>query len=177
MSHAVTDPAIIPSGKAGGQSPVQAEDVPVIKSVRARGTWKGSMTTDLSVRGFELRTDEPLPVGGTDSAPSPMELVAAALNGCITVVIETVAAELGVALESVETSSVAHMDVRGFRGTADVSPHFVDYALRLQIVASASHQERQRLQASVEHRCPALNLVRDAGVALEIDWDWSGPTA
>jgi uncharacterized OsmC-like protein len=135
------------------------------------------MTTALKVRGFELRTDEPAAVGGRDSAPTPMELVAADLNGCITVVIETAAAELGVGLESVDTSSVAHMDVRGFRGTADVSPHFVDYGLTVRIVSTASRAEREDLQASVERRCPALNLVRDAGVALEIDWDWSSPTA
>lgn len=174
MTHLATGPATIASGEAAETlSAVPTDDVPAIKSVRARGVWKGSMATDLTVRGFELRTDEPLPVGGTDSAPTPMELVAAALNGCVTVVIETVAGELGVVLESIETSSTAHMDVRGFRGTADVSPHFIDYTLGVQLVATASQEERQRLQASVERRCPALNLVRDAGVALAIDWSWS----
>jgi len=148
---------------------------PTIKSVRAAGSWKGSMTTALRVRGFELSTDEPPAVGGTDSAPTPMELVAAALNGCITVVIETVATELGIALESVDTSSVAHLDTRGFRGTADVSPHFLDYALTVQLVASATDDERESLRAAVERRCPALNLVRDAGVPLTIDWQWAVP--
>lgn len=176
MTHLATGPATFASGEAAeAPSAVPTDDVPAIKSVRARGVWKGSMATDLTVRGFELRTDEPLPVGGTDSAPTPMELVAAALNGCITVVIETVAVELGVVLESIETSSTAHMDVRGFRGTADVSPHFMDYTLGVQLVATASQEEQQRLQASVERRCPALNLVRDAGVALSIDWNWSAP--
>lgn len=84
------------------------------------------MTTALQVRNFELRTDEPEAAGGTNSAPTPMELVAAALNGCITVVIETIATELGITLDAIKTSSLAHLDVRGFRGTADVTPHFID---------------------------------------------------
>ncbi|WP_022900319.1 OsmC family protein [Humibacter albus] len=153
------------------------EDVPAVKSVRARGSWQGSFATQLQVRGFELRTDEPVAAGGNDTAPTPMEFVAAALNGCITVVIETVAAELGVPLASVETSSAAHMDVRGFRGTADVTPHFLDYALTVQVVSPATPEQRDALQRYTERRCPALNLVRDAGVPLTIAWEWDCATA
>lgn len=152
------------------------DEVPAIKSVRAHGSWQGSLTTKLQVRGFELSTGEPRAVGGDDSGPTPMELVAAALNGCITVVIETVAAELDIPLESVETSSAAHMDVRGFRGTADVTPHFLDYALTVRVASPATAEQCDDLQRYTERRCPALNLVRDAGVPLAIEWLWA-PTA
>ncbi|WP_281245346.1 OsmC family protein [Paramicrobacterium humi] len=55
-----------------------------------------------------------MPVGGTNSAPTPMEFVAGAVNACIAVVIETVASELGISVHAIETGSKAHMDVRGF---------------------------------------------------------------
>lgn len=135
------------------------------------------MTTEVSIRDFSFTTDEPEPVGGTNSAPTPMEFVAGALNGCITVVVETVAAELGIRLEKLETASHAHMDVRGFRGTADVSPHFTDYALVIEITAQLSEAQRATLVQQSEKRCPAINLVRDAGVPLSIDWQFSAPAA
>ena len=130
------------------------------------------MTTEIAIRDFTFRTDEPERVGGTNSAPTPMEFVTGALNGCITVVVETVAAELGLTLRALETSSHAHMDVRGFDGTADVSPHFQDYALTITIDVDADERQRSELVRRSEKRCPAINLVRDAGVDLTIDWDF-----
>lgn len=145
---------------------------PWIKSVRASGKWRGDLTTDICVRDFAFRTDEPEAVGGTNSAPTPMEFVAGAVNGCITVVIETVARELGVDLGGVATETVAHMDVRGFQGTADVSPHFADYTLSVTIETSAPLDQQRRLCAQVEKRCPALNLVRDANVPFDLRWEF-----
>jgi uncharacterized OsmC-like protein len=144
-----------------------------IKSVRAIGSWQGSMTTDIRIRDFTLRSDEPEAVGGTNSAPTPMEILAGAVNGCITVVIDTVATELAIPLRAVETASAAHMDVRGFRGTADVSPHFLDYTLTVRIASSASAQQQAQLRTLVEKRCPAINLIRDAGVRFDLDWQFS----
>ncbi|WP_091181808.1 OsmC family protein [Paramicrobacterium humi] len=134
------------------------------------------MTTDVSIRDFSFHIDEPEPVGGTNSAPTPMEFIAGALNGCITVVVETVAAELDIHLDGIETASHAHMDVRGFRGTADVSPHYTDYALSIEIRTDATAEQRGELVRQSEKRCPAINLVRDAGVPLTIDWRYEPST-
>lgn len=134
------------------------------------------MTTEVSIRDFTFRSDEPSAVGGTNSAPTPMEIVAGAVNACITVVIETVANELGVKLAAIETETTAHMDTRGFQGTADVSPHFRDYLLRVSIDTTESAEQLGVLSAQVERRCPALNLVRDAGVPLELVWEFRGAT-
>lgn len=145
-----------------------------LKHVRATGTWEGSMRTRLGVRRFDpFRTDEPEKVGGTDSAPTPMEYVIAALNGCLTVVIETVAHEHGVTLTSLALESVATMDTRGFAGTADVSPHFQD--VRVDAVFGLSDPGAiDAIRTDVERRCPALNLIRDAGVPVELNWTVAG---
>ena len=144
-----------------------------IKPVRAAGSWLGSMTTAVHVRNFSFRIDEPVAVGGTNSAPTPMEIIAGAVNGCITVVAETVAGELGIQLKQVETISEAYMDTRGFKGTAEVSPHFHEYALRIQVVTTAPASVLGTLRRQVEKRCPALNLLRDAGVPVELVWEFS----
>ncbi|WP_010205534.1 OsmC family protein [Salinibacterium sp. PAMC 21357] len=149
---------------------------PWVKSVRATGSWLRHLRTRVRIREFEFVTDQPLAKGGENTAPTPMEFVAGAVNACITVTIESVAKELDIALEDVETLSRAHMDVRGFAGTADVSPHFSDYALLVQIVTTASEPELAELRRLVDKRCPATNLLRDANVALDLQWQFSPQT-
>ncbi|MEV8254430.1 OsmC family protein [Rhodoglobus sp. NPDC076762] len=146
---------------------------PWVKSVRATGSWLRQLRTRVGIREFGFVTDQPLAKGGENSAPTPMEFVAGAVNACITVTIESVAKELDIDLKDIETLSRAHMDVRGFAGTADVSPHFSDYALLVQVVTNASESKLAELRLLVEKRCPATNLLRDANVALDLQWQFS----
>lgn len=146
---------------------------PSIRSVRASGSWLRSMRTRVAIREFDFVTDEPVAKGGENQAPTPMEFVAGAVNGCITVTIEAISAELGIRLDQLETLTRAHIDVRGFNGTADVSPHFKDYSLVVQIVTPAAEHELDELCRLVEKRCPAVNLLRDAGIALDLQWRFS----
>jgi putative redox protein len=53
-------------------------------------------------RGHLLVADEPTDVGGGDTGPTPMELVAAALAGCIAITLRMVAQRKGWPLEGVE---------------------------------------------------------------------------
>src|SRR5690606_32443616 len=108
------------------------------KSIRASGRRQSPMATELRVRGFSFATDEPEAVGGANTAPTPMELIAGAVNGCISVVVETIADERGLRIIDIDTASTAHMDVRGFRGTAEVPVHFLDYALHVRVTSTAS---------------------------------------
>ena len=155
----------------------EAVPSPWLKSVRATGIWEGSMTTLVETRGFTFRTDEPVAVGGNDESPTPMQYVVGAVNGCVTVVIEAVAAELGIAVDGIDTFSHAKQDVRGFRGTANVSPHFKDFTLTVDLQTPVPETELDVFKAQVEKRCPAINLVRDAGVDFDLVWRVSGAKA
>lgn len=146
-------------------------DAPVLKRLRARGTWEGRQRTRLTVRDFPpFATGEPERVGGDNSAPTPMELVLAALDGCLAVVIETVAVELGIEVQAIELESEATIDVRGFRGVAGVSPHFDRVATRIELRSDADPTGLAALREATVARCPALNLVRDAGAEVELEW-------
>ncbi len=146
---------------------------PWVKSVRAAGSRVGPKQTRVGIREFEFVTDQPIVKGGQNTAPTPMEYLAGAVNACITVTIESVATELNLTLSHIDTLTRAHMDVRGFAGTADVSPHFSDYALLVQVVSTASELELSELRRLVEQRCPATNLLRDAQVPFDLQWQFS----
>jgi uncharacterized OsmC-like protein len=144
---------------------------PRLKALRAEGVWQGQMKTRLQVRDFApFYTGEPERVGGDDSAPTPMEYVVAALNGCVAVVVETVAAELGLRIDGMRIESEATMDRRGFLGTADVTPHFTQLTNRIRFTTTEQPERLEELQRQVVRRCPALNLVQDAGVPVTLDW-------
>jgi uncharacterized OsmC-like protein len=155
--------------------PSDAADTPQLKHVRSSGTWVGHLATELTVRRFPpFFTGEPARAGGDDRAPTPMEYVVAALNGCLAVVIETVATEQGVPVRGLQLESDATMDTRGFAGTADVSPHFLELTNRVRLTIDEP-EALQAIRVQVERRCPALNLVRDAGVRLTLDWTAEAP--
>ncbi|MHC4554559.1 MAG: OsmC family protein [Planctomycetota bacterium] len=52
---------------------------------------------------FELRSDEPLVLGGTDKHPNPVEHLLNALAGCITTSIVAHAAVRGIPIEEIES--------------------------------------------------------------------------
>ncbi|MDJ0336664.1 OsmC family protein [Cryobacterium sp. PH31-O1] len=145
---------------------------PWIKSVRASGSWLRPMRTRISIREFNFVIDQPVIKGGENDAPTPMEFLAGAVNGCITVTIEAVATELGIRLDQIETLTRSHIDVRGFTGTADVSPHFSDYSLLVQIVTPAAEPKLGELRRAVEKRCPAISLLRDADIPIDLHWQF-----
>src|SRR5262245_22548727 len=52
----------------------------------AEVTWKGAFRSEARVRGFEpVPSDEPAALGGSDTAPNPVEQLLAALGNCLAV--------------------------------------------------------------------------------------------
>ncbi|NUL46593.1 OsmC family protein [Cellulosimicrobium funkei] len=147
------------------------------KTLRAAGTWTGRQQTRVSVREFEFTVDEPEAVGGRNEAPTPMEYLAGAVDACITVTVEQVAARRGLELTGINTYSLARQDRRGLAGTADVQPYFHRYRLQLAIGTPETDATALRdFAAAVEHSCPAVNLLRDAGAGLTVAWTFAGRT-
>lgn len=151
-------------------SPRTRDDHPRLETFRASGVWQGGLHTRVDARQFALDVDEPPTIGGADAGANPIEYVLASLNGCITVVIQTVAKELGIRVGGIETKAAGTLDLRGFLGTADVSPHFQELTLSVTLTTTAGEQEISELRAQVTRRCPLLNLIKDAGVEPRVAW-------
>ncbi len=136
----------------------------------ATGRSTGSLSTAVSARDFDFVVAEPPSFGGTDEGANPSEYLLGSLNGCVTVGIETVAAELGITVVSVGTRASGTLDLRGFAGTAEVSPHFQQLVLSLELTTPAGEAEVAELKAQVLRRCPVYNLIKDAGVDIREEW-------
>ena len=153
--------------------PKPANDGPQIKTVRAEASWKGRYRNDLAVRDFAFVTAEPEKIGGNNEGPTPMEYVAAALNGCLGIVIELVAKERGIAIGALKISSAGLVDQRGLFGTAAVSPHFQSVEIGIALATDAPAEAMAALQREVLRRCPVYNLIRDSGARVTVSWNIS----
>lgn len=67
----------------------------------------GQFRTEIAARGHRLVADEPTEVGGTESGPTPYDLLAAALGACTTMTIQMYVARKKWPMRSV-TARVAH---------------------------------------------------------------------
>jgi putative redox protein len=81
------------------------------KNLLAR--WEGGYRARVSVRDFDILTDEPPSVGGNDEGPTPTELFLASLATCFTMAVAHVARKRGITLRHLEVR--VHADYEGLR--------------------------------------------------------------
>ena len=99
-------------------------DIPVLRTVRAKGHRSRAYRTDVGIRDFDFIIDEPEKLGGENLAPTPMEYVTGALSGCFVVTVEMVAEDQEFNMKELDVDCEGVVDHRGLFGTADVSPIF-----------------------------------------------------
>ena len=141
-----------------------------LKRIRSHGERTGVERTDVTIRRHTFTLDEPVAAGGSDTAPTPLEYVVGALNGCVTVLVDLVATDLGITVENVVTDAVAEQDRDGIAGVPGVRTHFSTVRLDVQVTSSADAELLEQLAAEVERRCPMVNLLRDAQVEVDVVW-------
>ena len=141
-----------------------------LKRIRSHGERTGVERTDVTVRRHTFTLDEPVAAGGTDTAPTPLEYVVGALNGCVTVLVDLVAAERGIIVDHVASDAVAEQDRDGIAGVPGVRTHFSSVHLDVRVTSSADAEQLEELAAEVERRCPLVNLLRDARIEVDVVW-------
>ena len=128
--------------------------------LRADATMGAGTRVELRVGGFELAADEPPSVGGTGTAPNPVQMALAALGSCQAITYRYWAAELGLQLDAVNVSLEANFDTGaffGFPGAAGpVSPSSVHCAVTLE--GPEPPERYKELVAVVDEHCPILDL-------------------
>lgn len=140
-----------------------------VRSVNGRN--EGGSRTELQVRHYPaFATDEPDSLGGTNTAPSPLEMVLASLVGCEGVIINGVAKAMDFRYSGVDFECSGQIDVRGPRGVRGVRPYFEEVVLKITLHTDEPPERVERLKFNVEHRCPVTNLMRGADVDLRTEW-------
>ena len=154
----IIEPSIDPATKKIG--------VRHVKATNAAGT-----RTKIQVRDFEpVYTDEPASLGGTNSAPSPLETVLVALVGCDGVIINGVATAMKFAYTGVDFVTESQIDVRGPKGVSGIRPYFESGKHDIVVYSDEPESRFQQLCKNVEYRCPVMNLLAAAKVDMTVTW-------
>jgi len=147
---------------------------PVTKKIGVRhvkATNAGGTRTKIQVRDFDpVYTDEPASLGGSNTAPSPLETVLVALVGCDGVIINGVASSMGFSYAGVDFSCESQIDVRGPKGVPGIRPYFEKATLEIAVYTDETEERFQQLRKNVEFRCPVMNLLNAAGVDMDVAW-------
>jgi uncharacterized OsmC-like protein len=109
------------------------------------------------------RVDLPVDEGGTDSGPTPGDLMRASLGACMAMSYRSWAARLGVDLRAVEVDVTCEFDARGQLGIAeDVAIGWERLLLEVRIVSAAPPSDVRRVVEVADRLSPMLaNLSPD----------------
>jgi len=133
---------------------------PPVATFAASSSLVDDYRTEVRIRDFRLDVDEPPLIGGTDTGPTPVELVLAALGTCQEIVYATYARVLGVPLDGLSVSAEGRLDLRGFFGVADVPAGFQNVSFTVDISSPAPAEDVARLVETVNAHCPVLDILK-----------------
>jgi uncharacterized OsmC-like protein len=142
----------------------------------ARSTWQRGTKTQVSVgritagagsvvmaaptRGFTVTVDEPPFLSGVDNAPNPVEVVLAALAGCVTAGIATNAEMFGVPIDDMTIDLEADVDARGMLGhDKSVRNGVTDIRYTVTIQSPASEEQGRRGKETIDRKSPVRDTL------------------
>lgn len=115
-------------------------------------------------------TDEPIAHGGTGEGPSPLQAVLGALCGCESVTFNRTATEMGFSYAGIDFEAAFTIDIRGRMGMREVRPHFRTVRVQATVETDETAERLSAVVEETEARCPVYNLLKDAGVNLDMLW-------
>ena len=113
-------------------------------------------------RKFRLVVDEPQVLGGADSAPNPVEYLAAGLCGCLTAGIATNAELFGIALEKLDIDVEMDFDVIGLLAVDRSVPTAatgIKYTVRLKGKPGVTREQLEKCKTVIDGKSPVRNTL------------------
>lgn len=141
-----------------------------LRRIKASSKRIASFKNENTVRDFVFTIDEPVKLGGTNEAPTPMEYILGSFNGCVLIVIEMVAKEINFSFKNLTAESVGIIDRRGLKGIDNVNPQFQEVVNTIWFDTEENEDRLEELKEIVARRCPAYNLFKDSGMLISLNW-------
>lgn len=115
-----------------------------------------------------LPSDEPVALGGTDTAPNPVEQVLAALGNCLAVGYAANAAAAGIEISDLRISLEGDLDLHTFLGLTDGNAGYSSIRVKVDLKSNATADQLQALHQKVVGTSPVGHTLRRA-VPVQID--------
>lgn len=131
-------------------------------SFRTTTTWVDGARARTTARSFSIETDEPSPLGGTDQAVDPMELLLASVGTCLSIGWVTHAARRGVDFRDLSIDVEGDYDLAGYLAVGDVRPGFGSVRYTVQVDTDASDDVLDEIRVAAEKGSPMVDNVTNA---------------
>ncbi|MBX6395878.1 MAG: OsmC family protein [Alicyclobacillaceae bacterium] len=125
-------------------------------------SWSGEgVRSTARIRNKEVVIDEPASLGGTDQGPNPVELILAALGGCLNVLVTSLAPHHQVDVRGVRIRVEGDLDPDGYtEKNPNVRPGFQEIRYDIQIDSPSPPENIRALIEHVERVCPVKDTLR-----------------
>jgi uncharacterized OsmC-like protein len=133
--------------------------------------WEDGTRARTTARSFSIETDEPKPLGGTDRAVDPMELLLASLGTCLTIGWTTQAAKRGVDFRSLRIEVNGDYDLRGYLDLEDaIRPGFSRIDYTVEVDSDAPLEVLDEIRRAAEHTSPMFdNIANGAPITATLN--------
>ena len=125
-----------------------------LATVRADARLLGQQYQEVKVKEFVITSDEPIPSGGTDRAPTPLDFFAASIGFCENIMFTRHAALRGLEFDSLETSVRGHWDRKGQYEIDGTSPAFKDMTVETRVSTKAPIEKVVDVARTAHRTCP-----------------------
>ena len=144
---------------------------------RSRVSWDGGFGLDVRTesieqlgqtmpRRFTLRGDHPPELLGTNTGPTAIETVMAALGSCMAGAFAAQATARGVEIRSLDVEAEATIDLNGFFGLQPVRPGLSDVTLTFHVDSDADRTTLAEILEAARSLSPVFDTVTQP-VAVE----------
>ncbi len=122
-------------------------------------SWSGGAYSTTRIRNFCIECDEPSSLSGTDRSTNAVELVLAALGGCLSVGVSYAASLRGITIRSLRIDLEGNLDIRGFFGLSGARPGYEQIRVTVHLDSEADRTELESLLERVIRTSPVVDIV------------------
>lgn len=140
------------------------------KTVVVESRLGDKLVIESDIRGHNVVIDQPANAGGTDTGPTPLELMFAALAGCIGTIGRIVAMQKRIELRGMAIKVEGPLDTDGLLGKPiDGRVGFEGITVTVDIDADMTTEEKEAFLHEVDARCPVSeNLLNATPVSVKL---------
>lgn len=131
-----------------------------INTYSAQAKWIEGTKVETKIRDFKVNMDEPIELKGTNTAPNPVELLLAALGGCVILNYRAYAKKFGVNIQDLTMNLEGDMISGGWVDEQDRERRgFKQIRYEVQVKTDAPEEKVQQLHELVEKRCAVSDML------------------